>query len=539
MPVKSSSFWCFKETVILLLRSQTQGCVDRGHWMLCARHEYSSESMTVDAFPRSKPSEENSLDHAAKSDPPGMVVVPNLAMNNRPKLHIPNGYTSEKVTSRTNSTFSPTRIRVDPWSPSSVKLSFFFGSDPDPDPRGNLLDPRGYGLSQSVTDLRSGSISYERAVPVFVGKSRADNKHLSEDEEEYVTLDYNYVPNQNRLESRTVPGSHSDTGIKCEPWPVSKANHSPETKSEHGCNFHTDYKFGQWNNNHIFDRELKNQHRDSNPRQRNVSRTLRYSDSKYETMSLSENTHHMDISCDSSCVPRSKHYQDVMCDFRTAPRADHTQDIKCNNWGVPRTGNQSCVKSPRGSFNPGFLPRDSFESSVLHVRENTPPVYSRHMSMENGRQTVSQRREWKNSSLERVSESKVQTIATFTPIKNVTPSPGVLDQRHRKRSRSLPDLQIDIGGSSCNFSDDEDGDDFGFLSYPFLPSCFTTAAMQKAKSPSPGHKILPKRWRSKTKPLPNAVASSLWSREVSRRFVTIFILSSRRKTCVCVCVCFL
>ncbi|XP_041358482.1 rho GTPase-activating protein 6-like isoform X2 [Gigantopelta aegis] len=44
---------------------------------------------------------------------------------------------------------------------------------------------------------------------------------------------------------------------------------------------------------------------------------------------------------------------------------------------------------------------------------------------------------------------------------------------------------------------------------------FEGTAMHKAKSPSPGHKILPKRWRSKTKPLPNTVAKSLWSPETS------------------------
>ncbi|RUS87256.1 hypothetical protein EGW08_005008 [Elysia chlorotica] len=82
------------------------------------------------------------------------------------------------------------------------------------------------------------------------------------------------------------------------------------------------------------------------------------------------------------------------------------------------------------------------------------------------------------------------------------------------RSKSLPDLQKDAKDASDakddsgsgdnagkNYSDDEDGDEFGFLSYPisFSSSC-ASAVMNKAKSsPSPGARIFPKRWRSKSK----------------------------------------
>ncbi|CAL1547205.1 unnamed protein product, partial [Lymnaea stagnalis] len=59
------------------------------------------------------------------------------------------------------------------------------------------------------------------------------------------------------------------------------------------------------------------------------------------------------------------------------------------------------------------------------------------------------------------------------------------------RSKSLPDLQVPDNEMSSNYSDDEDGDDFGFLSYPVS---FTSTAMNKVKSPSPGTRILPKRW---------------------------------------------
>ena len=77
------------------------------------------------------------------------------------------------------------------------------------------------------------------------------------------------------------------------------------------------------------------------------------------------------------------------------------------------------------------------------------------------------------------------------------------------RSKSLPDLQKDVGdakedssdNAGKNYSDDEDGDEFGFLSYPisFSSSC-ASAVMNKAKSsPSPGARIFPKRWRTKSK----------------------------------------
>lgn len=81
-----------------------------------------------------------------------------------------------------------------------------------------------------------------------------------------------------------------------------------------------------------------------------------------------------------------------------------------------------------------------------------------------------------------------------------------------KRCKSLPDLQDNgdlASGPNSNYSDDEDGDDFGFLSYPisFSSSC-PSAAMNKAKSPSPGTRIFPKRWRNKSKAVP-AVSTSM------------------------------
>lgn len=90
------------------------------------------------------------------------------------------------------------------------------------------------------------------------------------------------------------------------------------------------------------------------------------------------------------------------------------------------------------------------------------------------------------------------------------------EARTLSRSKSLSDLPTgDHGAGSVNrnYSDDEDGDDFGFLSYPvsFKPSS-TSTAMSKAKSPSPGKRIIPKRWRSKTNALPIASTSvAMWT----------------------------
>lgn len=81
-------------------------------------------------------------------------------------------------------------------------------------------------------------------------------------------------------------------------------------------------------------------------------------------------------------------------------------------------------------------------------------------------------------------------------------------QRQRKRSKSLGELQLFGENNENELDSDEDGDDFGFKSYPFVHS----SAMHKAKAPSPHHRILPKRWRSKPR---SSTGSCLWSPEVS------------------------
>ena len=104
--------------------------------------------------------------------------------------------------------------------------------------------------------------------------------------------------------------------------------------------------------------------------------------------------------------------------------------------------------------------------------------------------------------------------------------------RLRLRSKSLSDLRQDndatangSGASGC-YSDDEDGDDFGFLSHPLHAGTVSvvsraSAAMHKAKSASgtssPSHRLLPRRWRTRGKSSTASAhpAQPMWTPEVS------------------------
>ncbi|XP_064608264.1 rho GTPase-activating protein 6-like [Liolophura sinensis] len=101
---------------------------------------------------------------------------------------------------------------------------------------------------------------------------------------------------------------------------------------------------------------------------------------------------------------------------------------------------------------------------------------------------------------------------------------------HRKaslsRSKSETNLTSVTSGSACELlseDEDEDGDDYGFLSWS---SASLSTAMHKARSPLPTRRILPKRWRSKTKAI-TTVSSSLWSSEGSCTWCS---MSGRRVT---------
>ena len=94
--------------------------------------------------------------------------------------------------------------------------------------------------------------------------------------------------------------------------------------------------------------------------------------------------------------------------------------------------------------------------------------------------------------------------------------------RLRKRSKSLGELQLfgenneneldsDSEHSDSESDSDVDGDDFGFLPMSILNS---SSAMQKSKSTSAHHSLLPKRWRSKSRT--STSGQCLWSPEVSQ-----------------------
>lgn len=99
----------------------------------------------------------------------------------------------------------------------------------------------------------------------------------------------------------------------------------------------------------------------------------------------------------------------------------------------------------------------------------------------------------------------------------------------RRLSKSVGDLRLfgpehekndnddesdieDVDSSIC-YSDDDDGDDFGFLSSTWASSSLSLA-MSKSKSSPQTHKILAKKLRSKTRPLPG-VTPCTWSPQVS------------------------
>ena len=126
--------------------------------------------------------------------------------------------------------------------------------------------------------------------------------------------------------------------------------------------------------------------------------------------------------------------------------------------------------------------------------------------------------------------------------------------RLRLRSKSLSDLRLDNdatasnGASGC-YSDDEDGDDFGFLSHPSHAGTGSAVvsraptAMHKAKSAggtsSPSHRLLPRRWRTRGKTSSTAAhpAQPMWTPEVSACCSLTTCLCPFVQVYVCVCVC--
>ncbi|XP_062598081.1 uncharacterized protein LOC134259513 [Saccostrea cucullata] len=158
-------------------------------------------------------------------------------------------------------------------------------------------------------------------------------------------------------------------------------------------------------------------------------------------------------------------------------------------------------------------------------------------------QSYSKQKSLKRKSLKKIAEN-IGSVLSLSPRKDGNPK--LFSPREetvcvkRERSKSVGDLEMfeDLMGQRTvgqeggdgeglgHYSDDDvDGDDYGFLSYPFSSSSYLSVAMNKTKSPTPSHRILPRIRRSKTKPLPGAQHACMWS---SQGHCTWTSLSGRR-----------
>lgn len=144
-------------------------------------------------------------------------------------------------------------------------------------------------------------------------------------------------------------------------------------------------------------------------------------------------------------------------------------------------------------------------------------------------QSYSIQKSLKKKSLKKIAEN-IGSVLSLSPKKDGNPK--LFSPREeevcvkRERSKSVGDLELfqelvgqgteGEGEGMGHYSDDDvDGDDFGFLSYPFSSTSFLST-VNKTKSPTPSHRILPRIRKSKTKPLPGAQHACMWSSQVSR-----------------------
>lgn len=136
--------------------------------------------------------------------------------------------------------------------------------------------------------------------------------------------------------------------------------------------------------------------------------------------------------------------------------------------------------------------------------------------------------------LKKIAEN-IGSVLSLSPRKDANPklfSPREEEMCvKRERSKSVGDLEMfqdyigegtvgegeGSGEGLGHYSDDDvDGDDYGFLSYPFSSTSFLST-VNKTKSPTPSHRILPRIRKSKTKPLPGAQHACMWSSQVSEK----------------------
>ncbi|XP_060085869.1 uncharacterized protein LOC132565247 [Ylistrum balloti] len=183
-----------------------------------------------------------------------------------------------------------------------------------------------------------------------------------------------------------------------------------------------------------------------------------------------------------------------------------------NSYVFPSRGQQSPSTSP-SKYNLNFR-RNQLNGSV---RSENIRIINNHIAAERDRIVGNQLKEKQKTrnSLKRIAEN-IGAVLTPRGGSKIVKDENVVLGMGRARSKSVGDLREykhqnddDVGEYSCCYSDDDDGDDFGFLSYPFASSSLSLA-MSKSKSHSQTHAILPKKWRSKTRPLPG-VATCMWS----------------------------
>lgn len=235
--------------------------------------------------------------------------------------------------------------------------------------------------------------------------------------------------------------------------------------------------------------------------------------------------------------------------FRVSPLALPNGNLTYprNGYGPPKFNNETRTTFSLSYDGDESSQFDSLESEPEYVtldnnyllRQFSPP--SRHMSILDfkrnefnntqsstlNRQSHSQSlisvksplkdKKWQKSSLKKLA-TNIGAVLSLSPRgEPLKRFPEEYAPVKRERSKSVGDIIDDIktgqNGVDLCLSDDDDNDDFGFLGYPKCSSSLSLA-MNKSKSPSSGHKILPKRFRSKTRPVP-PVNTTLWSPEVS------------------------
>ena len=232
--------------------------------------------------------------------------------------------------------------------------------------------------------------------------------------------------------------------------------------------------------------------------------------------------------------------------FRNQTLSHHSSmiDLKHNSLYSPKINNNEIANQ---SASTRTLPHRKFRGTLRSVSVNETDLDSVDVdgksipwtkrSLKRIYENIGEALNKKQNNVKASSEDKISIQSGYVGIRNdlsssesnsVNTEP-ILDSgkvqnpgKLRKRSKSLGELRL-FGEDNENELDsdvsDVDGDDFGFLSHSFIHS---TPAMQKSKSPSVHHRILPKRWRSK--PRSSTAGQCLWSPEV--RVLLSSLLSS-------------